>query len=754
MNTHPFSRFHKHIALILATLMWAYAVHSQTGKGRPKIGVSLSGGGAKGLAHIGILKAMDSAGLQPDYITGTSMGSIVGGLYAIGYSGSDIETIAEKIDWNLLLSNESELRGIIMEEKSEYKRYAVELPFRNGKFQLPTGMVESEELWLTLSELFFPVYNIKSFDKFSIPFKCIATDATNGEGVVLDKGEITTALRASMAIPSFFTAVDLNGRRLVDGGIVRNFPVSDVRKMGAEIVIGVNVSTGLNPKEKLNNPLSVLSNIIFFKEAENTLKQIELCDIYVPVTANDFNTASFGRSREIIDSGMLIGNMLYPRFKALVDSLDRIYGKQTLQPERLPKVDSILITGFEVRGLKHTEEKFFLDMMGFRKDTYYTPREISRRIRKGFGIRYYNRITYRLQETGQGSANLVFQVEENPLSAAKFSLHYNSFSGISLVMNFTSRNLFSKSSRTYGTLNLGENIRLRAEHLEYLGKRRNFSAVGTLQYEFLDFNHYSDFDEFGSFRQHYFRVGGEFGYSFDRSNATGLGLRYESLRYDPSLIAILDVKGKNSLVTGSAFYRINTLNRNVYPSRGWKLDYAAEWVMSQRGELTLYKEGQPILNADSLGISYDPYGRTTLLLDYYRAAGKKGVLLGGLQGGMNFNYNQYLTNDFIVGGLTRQFRNQVVFAGYPENTIFTNSVAALQLGYQYELFEKLFLTWRSNAMIYNYIPRKNFDADTKFLSGHALTAGYLTAIGPVELSVMYGDQAGKLRAYVNIGLHF
>jgi NTE family protein len=121
---------------------------------------------------------------------------------------------------------------------------------------------------------------------------------------------------------------------------------------------------------------------------------------------------------------------------------------------------------------------------------------------------------------------------------------------------------------------------------------------------------------------------------------------------------------------------------------------------------------------------------------------------------MNFNYNQYFTNDYIVGGLTRQFRNQIVFAGYQENMQQTNSVAALQLGYQYELFDKLFLTWKSNGMFYNFINRKSVQSNSAFLSGHALTVGYLTTIGPVEFSVMYGDQSRKLSTYVNIGLQF
>jgi NTE family protein len=134
--------------------------------------------------------------------------------------------------------------------------------------------------------------------------------------------------------------------------------------------------------------------------------------------------------------------------------------------------------------------------------------------------------------------------------------------------------------------------------------------------------------------------------------------------------------------------------------------------------------------------------------------GKKGVFLASLQSGTNFNYNQYFTNDYIIGGLTRQFRNQVVFAGYQENMLQTNSAAALQLGYQYEIFDNLHLTWRSNGMIYNFVNRLAVQSNPAFLSGHALTVGYLTTIGPVEFSVMYGDQSRKLGAYVNIGLQF
>ena len=250
---------------------------------RPKIGLTLSGGGAKGLAHIGILKAIDSAGLKIDYITGTSMGSIMGALYSVGYSAVELEKIVGRLDWDILLSNSSSLRSLVMEEKEEYNKYAFELPWLNHRFQLPSGILESEELWLKFSELFFPVYNIKDFSKFSIPFKCIATDIVSGHGVIMDKGEIVTSIRSSMAIPSIFTAVESEGRRLVDGGVVRNFPVQDVKEMGADIIIGSNVSTGLLPKEKLTNAFQILLQIAFFRESESVKNEISLCDIYIPI---------------------------------------------------------------------------------------------------------------------------------------------------------------------------------------------------------------------------------------------------------------------------------------------------------------------------------------------------------------------------------------------------------------------------------------------------------------------------------------
>ena len=313
------------------------AASSQDARKRPTIGLTLSGGGAKGLAHIGILKAIDSAGLKIDYITGTSIGSVVGGLYAIGYSGDSLEKMARGVDWDLLLSNQSSLRGLFMEEKSEYSKYVVELPWVGHGFRLPTGVLEGQELWLKLTELFAPVYDKKFFSQFNIPFRCVATDVGTGEAVVLTKGEIVSAIRASMAIPSLFTAVDIDGTRMIDGGIVRNFPVQDVKQMGADIVIGSNVAMGLLASDKVRNVIHVLLQVAFFREAEDTRKEVPLCDIYIPVPLQDYSMGSFSQADEIMNIGIEQGRQLYPRFKRLADSLNAIYGVPEQRPARLPE---------------------------------------------------------------------------------------------------------------------------------------------------------------------------------------------------------------------------------------------------------------------------------------------------------------------------------------------------------------------------------------------------------------------------------
>ena len=751
MRKTPDMRFQKTFILFII-IICSFDLSAQ--HKRPTIGVTLSGGGAKGLAHIGILKALDSAGIKVDYITGTSMGSIIGGLYAAGYSAEQLEKIARKVDWSEVLSNQSSLRAIVMEEKDEYSKYAVELPWVNNGFRLPSGVVEGEELWLKFSELFFPVYNIKDFSKFSIPFKCVSADIETGEAVVFDTGEIVTAVRSSMAIPSVFTAIEYNGKRLVDGGVVRNFPVRDVKEMGADFVIGSRVSTGLLPKDKVNNALQIIMQIVFFKEAATSAEDIKQCNIYIPMPLLNYTAASFGKSQELLEYGLEEGRKMYPQFKALADSLNKLYGIQNIPKNRLPKVDSIYISQIEINGLNETTKDFFEHMTGFETGKYYTSVKIGRMVRRVFGTRYYNRIVYNLKPLPDSTVKIVFDVVENPATFAKLGIHYNNFTGISLIGNLTSRNLFLPHSRSMVTINLGENLRARAEHLQYLGRGKKIALTVGLQYDKIDFDTYDNFRRDGVYATQFFKSDGKFQYSANRKFTVGVGSRYEWVNYRPAIRSAFEIQGKNEYVTIYSFFGVNTLNKTIYPDRGVKIDGEFGRVINQSPKVLFFNDGVPVMNPDSTGVSDNNYSRAVLNAEVYTPISTKLNFNVTFQSGINFKYNRSILNEFIIGGLTKTIRNQVLFAGLEENSLNSSGVAALQLGLRYEMFNNLFVMGKANGLVNDFIDFDNTLKRPKYFTGYSAGFAYNFALGPLEISAMYSDQTKRVRSYINLGIPF
>lgn len=744
----------KKILTLVLYLFFLHLLSAQNPAGRPRIGLALSGGGAKGLAHIGILKAIDSAGLKIDYITGTSMGSIVGGLYALGYSADSIEKMARHLEWEVLLSNQTSLRALTMEEKSEYGKYAIELPLVDGGFHLPTGVLESEEMWLKLNESFAPAYNITNFNNLPIPFRCIATEVSTGNAVVFDHGNLVTAIRASMAIPTVFTAVDLDGRLLVDGGIVRNFPVSDVRNMGADFVIGSSVSSGLLPSEKLTDGAQILMQVMFLRDGLQHEKQAKLCDIFIEHPLDDFSAASFGRANEIIDLGLEQGRLLYPKLKRLVDSLDAIYGKSGPAVRRLPKADSVFISSYEIHGLRRTDESYFTRMMGFETGRYYDVTRLANRVRNVFGTRYYQRVLYSMEPLPDGNVNIIFDVKEFAPTQAKLGLHYNSFSGISLITNLTTRNLFFPASRSLVTLALSENFRARGEHLQQFGLKGRLAFIGSLQFETFSFKTYRKFTPDGLQRQSFFKGETRFQISSNRRFSAGTGWRYEWLKYKPSIQSEFDVTGNNRIHTGFIYLSSNTLDATVLPGKGLKMEAEAGYVFRQNPNLTFLQNGTPVTDPDSLGFRYNNYPRFLLKIEWYKPVGSRTTLLMFHQTGLNFNYNQNILNEFAIGGLTPQFRNQVPFAGLSEALVYTPSVSALHLGLRFKASGNLYVTALVGALQHNFVSRRRGLQAPAFLSGQALTLTYNTPIGPIEVSAMHSDQSEKVSTYVNIGLAF
>ncbi len=494
---------------------------------RPKIGLTLSGGGAKGLAHIGILEAIDSAGLRIDAITGTSMGSIIGALYAAGYSGDAIEKIARRLDWDLMFSTTLKLSSISIEKKEEFNKYALEIPFENGRFKIGQGIIEGQELALKFAELFEPVCNIKDFSKFPIPFKCIGTDLETGEAVVMDHGDITTCVRASMAIPSVFTPVNYEGKIIVDGGLVNNFPVLDVKDVGADIVIGVNLNKGLEKAENLNSPVDILLQISSYKDAEHFQKHREACNIYILPELKDYSAASFWASDSLIDIGKETAKSFYPVFKRLADSLNALYPQAPFVKNRLPKSNPVIVSDYTVEGLKNTRENFFFGLLDLNDNDVYSSKKVIESVRRVYSSLYYSKINFGFDQSGTaGKSQIHFKVQEAPLTFVKFALNYSSFTSLGLKFNITSQDLLLKESRALATVDVSQNPRLYLAYYKYLGRTRTYGVNLSYYYENIDFPVYQYFRLQDNLRSKYAEFELRLQYNLGNNMYIGLGQQF------------------------------------------------------------------------------------------------------------------------------------------------------------------------------------------------------------------------------------
>ena len=213
----------------------------------PKIGIALSGGAARGLAHIGVLKVLEQAGIPVDVIAGTSMGSVVGGLYALGYNADQLDTIVRAQDWFRLLTDPVDRRDLPVDRKIAADRIMLTLPIYRGGIHLPRSVVPGQRIWELLTRLTWSAHGVHDFHRLPTPFAAVATDLETGQAVVLDRGFLPDAIRASMALPSVFAPVELGGVVLIDGGVVRNLPAHDARALGADVLICSDVTDPLEP---------------------------------------------------------------------------------------------------------------------------------------------------------------------------------------------------------------------------------------------------------------------------------------------------------------------------------------------------------------------------------------------------------------------------------------------------------------------------------------------------------------------------
>ncbi|HEY9259394.1 patatin-like phospholipase family protein, partial [Chitinophaga sp.] len=563
-----------------------------------------------------------------------------------------------------------------------------------------------------------------------------------------------TSLRASMAIPSIFTAVKIGNRKLVDGGVVRNFPVITAKDMGADIVIGANVSGGLRKADQLVTPFDILYQLGFYKDADDFQKAIKHCDIYIPMNKEleNYSAASFGSVDSIIEAGQRKGRELYPVFKHLADSLNALYPEGPFVENRLPFSADIELSSIRVSGLVHSDQKFFLQRLHLKPNGCYTSAQLRNAILNVYGTRFYKLITYNLVPEGYGKSRMDITVEENPLTYVKVALNYNTFTGANAIVNLTQRNFIVPNSRSFVTVAISENPRLEAEYFKYLGRSRNFGFGLSTYYENNGLTFYGDdFEKQQPYRSKYANVNMDVQYTLNRNMSIGAGTRWEYIKYKPQFSNFQDVRGSTNQLNTYLYYGINSLNQKIYPTKGFLLDFEGGFIYNQHSGIKVSVDGVE-QDLDSLGVRFNDYQRFVLNMKYYIPMGRKSALELDGNIGYNLHYNESVVNGYVVGGMSNVARNQVPFVGLYEGEVITPKIGAVQVAWQYEFIRNIFAIPRVGAAIYD--GELTGGNRYKYLSGYGLGAGYSSRLGPIEATMMYSDQSGKLKFYVNMGFNF
>ncbi len=736
-------RYYRIFALLLALSM----VSSANGQ-RPKVGLVLSGGGAKGLAHIGVLKAIDEAGLKVDYITGTSMGAIIGAMYAAGYSGKEIEVIAGNLNWSELLAGKPLFKNVSIETKKDYENYALEVFFEGFRPKPFTGFIEPQEIWLKFAEVFFPVHDIKDFHQLSIPFQCVATDLSNGQAVILDKGDIVRAIRSSMAIPGVFSAVDYNDTKLVDGGIVRNFPVRDVVKMGADYVIGVNLFSGLAHSSDIRTAFDVMYQITNYRDAEDLVKEKQICDMIIEPPLGQYTAASFESSDTIISIGNSTGDDFLPLFKQLAEKMSSYDDDYYIDNHKLPNRKSLIIRDIDYQELRRSSLHLLKHNLNLQIGKAYTPAEINDAFRRAYSTGYYKSLNYEVVDSDSIGATLKCIVVENPQTSLKLGLSYHTFTNASLMLDYTLNNKVGERSLSEGKVAISEMPRFKLRHVQYFGHKFN---------RYLDISY--DANRFkipiynnASFNYQYSILSSilnaSYGYILNPDLEFRLGIGYGESRFSPSIAYGNVAKGNIKSFYGNAELHYNSLNRKFLPETGFNIN-----VFGYTG----FDRSYSISNYDNVSEELNPskgnYYRVLGDFETYIPITPKISMITKIYLGHSFNNRDLLSNKFMLGGPASFVDYHIPFFGMNEGQLFVSSAAVGQVGAQWRMYGDLYGILRSNVGLFNYNNLDEF-LHAELYSGIATTAAYYFPNLPLEFTLMYSPEIGKVYVNARIGFYF
>ena len=717
-----------------------------------RIGLTLSGGGARGLAHIGVLHVLDSLGVRIDYITGTSMGSIIGGMYAAGYTASEIEEFALGMNWDALFAGRTDLSYIHPVNREGFKKFIIELPIENCKLKLSTGAFEGQQLWNTLNEVFLHTYGITDFNHLPIPFAAVATDIERGEPVVMRKGNLVTAIRASMAMPSVFTTVERDGYKLIDGGVANNFPVALVKEMGADFAIGVNVSQGLRPANELLTPIDVIYQMGFYSDARMFIENRKVTDLYIEPDLEEFTAASFTQTQQIIEQGKKAARGVIDQLVPFKDTDEQSRRTTLVSKEKF----TLIIDSIAFNGLKNVRPWFAQNIMSVYPGDTLDAGSLTNAVSRLFATGYFERVHYNLTDCDQTpNVILSLDVKEKPFGSLAAALQYNSFTGVGISGKIATNKFFFYNARASATVLIGEKPAFRAKIRFFTSDRRHSWLSLTTQGRYITFPLYENFKAISEYQQGFLRSELSFNtLSGDNSffSFNG-GYYYQSL--SPNMQSPVTIEGKTRAFTAGINWQHHSLNSNAFPTQGQLIIIKNNFYFNQRPSFSeINLNGKPS-TLEELDIRIRNFVQTQIRWESYTPINERLTQHTRLQLGYNIKYEQGFINSFNLGGTYPYLENQLTFAGLNEYELVSENILAAALGYQYHIGRSVYATAIANAALFDFsFGRPKEISSNKLVYGGGLSIGYDSFVGPFELTFSYSPQTKKVIGYVNLGWMF
>jgi NTE family protein len=384
---------------------------------RPRLGLVLSGGGARGLAHVGVLKVLEREHIPVDVITGTSMGAIIGGLYASGMSAEDLDRELTRIAWDRLFASRVDRQDLSQRRKEEDFEFSATIEFglRNGEVRVPTGTLSSRGLEALLRRLTLPVRNVRQFDRLPTPFRAVATDMENGHERVLAEGDLALALRSSMSVPGIFAPVEWEDRILGDGGLVNNLPIDVAREMGADRLIAVNVGTPVGGRDSLNSLIGLTAQMINILTEQNVQRSIASMnageDLLVTPQLGKLTSGDFDKVRDFIKAGEDAAEALLPQLRAYaVDN--RTYADWRLGRLGL-KTPTVMLAAVKLEGSELTNPERLRSQLESKPGEAFNNEKAERDMRFLSSSGDYDRVDYHVEQRAEGET-LVFNMDDKP----------------------------------------------------------------------------------------------------------------------------------------------------------------------------------------------------------------------------------------------------------------------------------------------------------------------------------------------------